>query len=102
MGGLLLTEKLDKTNYASWSYKIHQCLLGHGYWGYVNGANDTTPELTHANFSAWEKSASKVMYCFVSCVGERLLSYIRDAGTCKAAWENLQKICTMNTMAKKL
>ena len=102
MGSSLPTEKLDRTNYASWSYKMHQYLLGHGYWSYVDGANDTAPEPTHANFPAWEQSASRVMYCFASCVGEQLLSYIRDARTPKAAWENLQKIFAANTMARNL
>ena len=37
---LLPTEKLNRSNYASWSYKMHQYLLGHGYWSYVEGAND--------------------------------------------------------------
>ena len=43
MASLLLTEKLDKSNYASWSYKMCQYLLGHGYWSYEDGANDATP-----------------------------------------------------------
>ena len=102
MGSSLPTEKLDRTNYASWSYKMHQYLLGHGYWSYVDGANDTTPESTHATFPVWEQSASRVMYCFASCVGEQLLSYIRDSKTPKAAWENLQKILAAGTMARKL
>jgi hypothetical protein len=89
VGSFLPTEKLDRTNYTSWSSKMHQYLLGHGYWSYVDGANDTTPHLIHANFPAWENSASRVMYCFALCVGEQLLSYIRDAGMPKAAWENL-------------
>jgi hypothetical protein len=42
------------------------------------------------------------MYCFASCVEEQLLSYIPDAGTPKAAWENLQKIFAASTMARKL
>ena len=44
MASSLLTEKLDRTNYASWSYKMHQYMLGHGYWSYVEGANDAAPE----------------------------------------------------------
>ena len=32
MASSLPTEKLDRTNYASWSYKMHQYLLGHNYW----------------------------------------------------------------------
>jgi hypothetical protein len=54
-------EKLDRTNYASWSYKMHQYLLKHGYLSYVDGANVTTPEPTHANFPMCKKSTSRVM-----------------------------------------
>ena len=70
MGSSLPTEKLDRTNYASWSHKMHQYLLGHSYWSYVDGANDTTPETTHATFPVWEQLASRVRYYFASCVGE--------------------------------
>ena len=88
MASSLPPEKLDRTNYASWSYKMHQYLLGHGYWSYVEGANDAAPESTHRDFPAWEQSASRVLYCFASCVGEQLLSYVRDAQTLKGACEH--------------
>jgi hypothetical protein len=52
MGSFLPTEKLDRTNYASWSYKMHQYLLGHGYWSYVDGANDTAPDPTDVDYPA--------------------------------------------------
>ena len=64
MASSLPTEKLERTNYASWSYKMHQYLLGHGYWSYVDGANDAAPEPTHRDFPAWEQSASRVLYYF--------------------------------------
>ena len=54
MRSSLPTEKLDRRNYESWSYKMHQYLLGHGYWSYVEGDNDATPNSTHKDFSAWE------------------------------------------------
>ena len=56
MASSLPTEKLNRTNYASWSYKMHQYLLGHGYWTYVDGANDAAPKPTHRDFPAWEQS----------------------------------------------
>ena len=102
MASSLQTKKLDMSNYASWSYKMHQYLLEHGYWSYVDGANDTAPESTHRDFLAWEQSASRVLYCFASCVSEQLLSYIRDAKTLKDAWGNLKKIFTASTTTKKL
>ena len=60
------------------------------------------PESTHRDFPAWEQSASRILYCFASCVGEQLLSYIRDAKTPKGAWENLKKIFATSTTARKL
>ena len=101
MASSLPTEKLDRNNYASWSYKMHQYLLGHGYWSYVEGANDAAPESTHRDFPAWEQSASRVLYCFASCVGEQLLSYIRDAKTPKDSSGNLKKIFPARTTARK-
>ena len=40
MAGSLPIEKLNRNNYASWSYKMHQYLFGQGYWSYVEGANE--------------------------------------------------------------
>ena len=37
MGGALPTEKLDRSNYTSWEYKMHEYILGHGYWCYIQG-----------------------------------------------------------------
>ena len=101
MASSLPTEKLDRSNYASWSYKMHQYLLGHGYWSYVAGANDTAPESTHRDFPAWEQEASRVLYCFVSCENDQLLSYIRDARMPKDAWGNLKKIFAASTTTRK-
>ena len=51
MASSLPMEKLDRSNYASWTYKLHQYLLGHGYWSYVNGVNNAAPESTHSRLS---------------------------------------------------
>ena len=102
MGSSLLTENLYRNNYASWSYKMHQYLLGHGYWSYVEGANDATLNSTHMEFPTWEQSASRVLYCFASSVDDQLLSYIRDVKTPKEAWGNLKKVFAAITTAKKL
>ena len=88
MANSLPTEQLDRSNYASWSYKMHQYLLGHGYWSYVNGANNTAPNTAHRDFLAWEQAASRVMYFFASNVGDELLNHIQDAKTPKEDWGN--------------
>ena len=61
MASSLLTEKLDRSNYQSWSYKMHQYVVRHGYWSYVDGANDTAPDAAHKDFLAWEQTTSRVM-----------------------------------------
>ena len=50
MGSILPTKKLDKTNFASWEYKMHQYLVGQGqgYWSYIEGAQENQPNLAHA------------------------------------------------------
>ena len=68
MGSSLWTEKLDRRNYASWSHKMQQYLLRHGYWSYGEGAIDAASDVTHKDFPAWEQAASTVMYCFTSSV----------------------------------
>ena len=95
-------EKLDRSNYASYFYKIHQYLLGHGYWSYVEGANEIAPDLSHKDFLRWEQAASRVLYFLASCVHGQLLGYIQDVKMPKEAWENLKKIVATSTTTRKL
>ena len=102
MASFLPTEKLDRSNYASWSYKMHQYLLDNGYWSYMEGANVETPNSAHKNFPVWEQGASRVLYCLASYVHDQMLGYIKDAKSQKESWENLQKIFITSTTARKL
>ena len=92
MASSLPVEKLDRSNYASWSYKMHQYLLGRGYWSFVKGANEMAPNAAHKDFPVWEQSASKVMYLFASSARDQLLSHIRGAKTPKEPWGNVKKV----------
>ena len=97
MGSSLLMEKLDRNDYTPWAYKMHQYLLGHVYWSYVEGVNEAASDSTHWDFPAWEQATSRVLYYFASSVGDQLLSYIRNAKTPKDAWGNLKKIFAVST-----
>ena len=97
-----IIEKLDRSNYSSWEYKMHQYLLENGYWSYIHGENEVVLESTHKDFLAWEQVACRVLYCLASCVHDQMLGYIRDAKTLKEAWENLKKIFATSTMTHKL
>ena len=41
MGNSLPSKKLDRNNFASWEYKMHKYLVGHGYWSYIKGTQGT-------------------------------------------------------------
>ena len=102
MASSLPTEKLDKGNYGSWSYKMHHYLLGHKYWSYVEGLNKVAPKPTHKDFPVWEQAASRVLYYLAACVNDQMLGYIQGAKTLKQTWENLKKIFATSTTARKL
>ena len=81
---------------------MHQYLVRQGYWSYIEGAHETQPNPTHADYPAWEQAASRVLYCLASCVHDHMLGYIREAKMPKQVWENLKKIFAANTAAQKL
>ena len=40
MGSSLPSEKLERSNYSSWEYKMKQYLVGQGYCSYIIGAHE--------------------------------------------------------------
>ena len=36
-GSQIVTEKLDKSNFPTWKFRITNFLLGKGYWEYIEG-----------------------------------------------------------------
>ena len=77
MGSALPSEKLDRNNFASWEYKMHQYLVGQGYWSYIEGAHIDQPIKTAPQYATWVQAASRVMYCLATCVHDHMLGYIR-------------------------
>ena len=96
MGSALPSEKLDRNNFASWEYKMHQYLVSQGYWSYIKGAQENQPGPTTPKYSAWKQAASRVTYSLTTCAQDHMLN------TPKEAWENLRKIFTVSTTVKKL
>ena len=90
MGSALPSEKLDRNNFASWEYKMHQYLVGQGYWGYIKEVKENQPDPTNPEYSTWEQATSRVMYFLATCVHDQMCGYIREAKTLKEAWENLK------------
>ena len=103
MGSAPPTEKLDRSRFASWEYKMPQYLVGQGYWSYIEWAQEHQPNPTHANYPTWEQAVSRTLYYLASYVHDHMLGNIREAKSQKEAqWGKLKKICVANTTARKL
>ena len=86
-----ITKKKKKFNMntqmgTSWEYKMHQYLVGQGYWSYVEGVHKNQPNPAHANHPTWEQAVSRVLYCLGSCIHDHTPGYIRDVKTPKETW----------------
>ena len=68
---------------------MHQYLLGHGYWSYVDGANDAAPEPTHRDFPTWEQSTQGIILLRIVCgrTTVELCSGCLDAEGCVGKYE---------------
>ena len=102
MGSAIPSEKLDRNNFASWEYKMHQYLVSQGYWSYIKGAQENRPDPTTPKHSIWEQAASRVLYFLATCVHEHMFCYIWEAKTLKEAWGNLKNIFAAKTTTRKL
>ena len=88
MASSLPTDKLDKSNYASWSYKMHQYLLGDCLWSYVDGANDVAHDATYRGSFGLETSDKRGNVLLrVQCLRQAAQPYPR----CRDAKESLDE-----------
>ena len=78
MSNSLHSEKLDHNNFSSWEYKMHQYLVGQGYWSYIKGALETKYDITNVDYPTWQQGPNWVIYCLATCVYDHMLSHIRD------------------------
>ena len=71
MGNSLPTEKLHRNNFASWEYKMHQYLVGQGYWS-TNFASkehkkiDPNQQLLNTQLGASRKPSDVFLWGHVS------------------------------------
>lgn len=53
----IMPDKLDGSNYCSWSHSVKLYILGRGKWGYITGKK-VTPTEAGAMYSAWDEEMS--------------------------------------------
>ena len=69
---------LDRHNYTSLEYKMHQYLVRQWYWSYIEGAQETAHDLISPNYPTWQQGANRVMYCLATRVQISLSSISLD------------------------
>ena len=66
----IVAEKLDKNNFHAWRFRITNFLMSKGYWEYIDGEQEETPEFLKEHptavevkaYKEWNQGARKVMH----------------------------------------
>ncbi|MCO5576313.1 hypothetical protein L7F22_030122 [Adiantum nelumboides] len=102
-------EKLDKNNYQAWKFKMWNYLIGKILCGYVTG-EEVEPELPLESaivdnlkaWKAWNEKDKKVMFLILQNAKNGMIGHIQDLETTKDTWDTLERLCSINTKAKKI
>ena len=86
-------EKLNASNYGSWSTRMQYYFLGQELWDIIGGS-DTTPPTDAEAAKRWKVRAGKAMYALTVTVEDEFLQRIKNAKTPKEAWDTLAIIFT--------
>ncbi|KAH0738245.1 hypothetical protein KY290_036950 [Solanum tuberosum] len=86
-------EKLNASNYGSWSTKMQYYFLGQELWDIIGGS-DTTPPTDVEAAKRWKVEAGKTMCVLSVTIEDELLQLIKNAKTPKEAWDTLATIFT--------
>ncbi|KAH0636528.1 hypothetical protein KY289_036443 [Solanum tuberosum] len=86
-------EKLNASNYGSWSTEMQYYFLGQELWDIIGGS-DTTPPTDVEAAKRWKVEAGKTMCVLSVTIEDELLQLIKNAKTPKEAWDNLATIFT--------
>ncbi|KAG2669681.1 hypothetical protein I3760_14G043700 [Carya illinoinensis] len=86
-------EVLRNDNYADWSARMKNCLLGQGLWDIVETTMEPpTPEDDVIEFEAWNKNNDAALHAIQSSCGMDILSCINKISSAKIAWIMLGKM----------
>ncbi|KAL3676442.1 hypothetical protein R1sor_026390 [Riccia sorocarpa] len=104
---LIIGEKLDKTNYSVWKFRMKTFLLGQGLWELVTGEEEepivvpTDPTNVLAR-KEWMKRSFQAVHYIALTVGASYIGHIQDCDSPKKAWDALSNLFQSGTKARKL
>jgi hypothetical protein len=89
-----VVEKLNTTNYNSWSVKMELVLILNDYFRIVDGSEPNPGTANSANFAnqlTWKQKDSKARAIILSHCGEKQFSAVKRLATSKAVWDKLKE-----------
>lgn len=92
MSSLFNIEKLDSSNYPTWKIMMKGILIHHDYWDHVVYEPNFVMPLEPADLLKWKKTDDKALATIILSVKPSELINIKDAKSCKEAWEKLEQI----------
>ncbi|KAH0670865.1 hypothetical protein KY285_025727 [Solanum tuberosum] len=92
-------EKLNATNYGSWSTRMQYYFLGQELWDIISGS-DTTPPTDAEAAKRWKVKTGRAMFVLSVTIEDELLRRIKNAKTLKEAWDTLATIFTKKNDAR--
>ncbi|KAH0683665.1 hypothetical protein KY289_021417 [Solanum tuberosum] len=92
-------EKLNASNYGSWSMRMQYYFLSQALWDIFGGSDTTLPTNVEAA-KRWKVKAGKAMYALTVTIEDEFLQRIKNTKTPKEAWDTLATIFTKKNNAR--
>ena len=86
-------EKINASNYRSWSTRMQYYFLGHELLDIITGS-DTIPLTDDEATKRWKVKTGKAMFVLSITIEDEFLQRIKNAKTPKEAWNTLATIFT--------
>ena len=94
-------EKLDRSNWPTWSFQMKHLLMAKEVWEHVDGTAPSPGNDLSAQAS-YEKTKQKAMATLVMGIKANLIYLVTSCTTPKDVWDTLRAQFERNTMANKL
>lgn len=91
-------ERLDDSNYPTWSFKLTLFLKTKGLWTVIEDSPPTTPE----GLISWNKKDQEALNIIVQTLSSKQTTYVLSQTTAKGAWDRLEAANQGRLLERKL
>nr|BBC44096.1 predicted uncharacterized protein LOC110755101 [Malus domestica] len=94
-------DKLDGSNYSSWSQSVHIYIIGKGKWSYVSGKK-MAPAQADALYAIWEEDNAMVQSWLLNSMTKDVRAIFLKLSTAKDVWDAVTQTYSIEKDASKL